>query len=112
YKKEYPLIDWDWYREDCIAAIQQEGLPLPGKSSCFFCPSMKRHEIRTLYHNHRDLYDRAIAIERGAKPNLTSVKGLGRNWAWEDFVEADKNQTAMCWLFSENDMPCGCYDGE
>lgn len=112
YKKEYPLIDWDWYREDCVVAIQQVGLPLPGKSSCFFCPSMKRHEIRTLYHKHRDLYDRAIAIERGAMPNLISVKGLGRNWSWEDFVAADKNQTAMCALFPEHDMPCGCYDGE
>ena len=112
YKKEYPLIDWGWTREDCVAAIEQEGLPLPGKSSCFFCPSMKRHEIRTLYHNHRDLFDRAIAIEDNAQPNLISVKGLGRNWSWRDFVEADKNQTAMCWMFPETDMPCGCYDGE
>jgi hypothetical protein len=40
YKKEYPLIDWGWYREDCVAAILQEDLPLPGKSSCFFCPSI------------------------------------------------------------------------
>jgi len=57
YRKEYPLIDWGWFREDCLAAIQQEGLPTPGKSSCFFCPSMKKREIRTLYHQHRDLYD-------------------------------------------------------
>lgn len=112
YKKEYPLIDWGWFRKDCIAAIEQEGLPLPGKSSCFFCPSMKKSEIRTLYHKHRDLYERAIAIEKNAAPNLTSVKGLGRDWAWVDFVEADKNQTAMCGLFSEYDMPCGCYDGD
>jgi len=111
YKKEYPLIDWGWFREDCVAAIKQEGLPLPGKSSCFFCPSMKRHEIRTLYHTHRDLYDRAIAIENNAKPNLITVKGLGRDWSWQDFVEADKNQMAMCWMFPEHDMPCGCYDG-
>lgn len=85
---------------------------MPGKSSCFFCPSMKRSEIRTLYHNHRDLYKRAITIERNAKPNLISVKGLGRSWSWEDFVQADKDQTAFCGLFPESDMPCGCYDGE
>jgi len=112
YKKEYPLIDWSWFREDCVSVIQQEGLPLPGKSSCFFCPSMKRREIRTLYHKHRDLYDRAIAIEDNAKPNLITVKGLGRDWSWQDFVEADINQTAMCWMFPEHDMPCGCYDGD
>nr|WP_300847488.1 hypothetical protein [uncultured Acetatifactor sp.] len=111
YKQEYPLMDWGWTREDCVTAIQQEGLPLPGKSSCFFCPSMKKREIRTLYHQHRDLYDRAIAIEDGARPNLITVKGLGRNWAWRDFVEADLNQTAMCWMFPEDDLPCNCHDG-
>ena len=112
YQKEYPMIDWGWYRKDCIAAIEKEGLPLPGKSSCFFCPAMKKSEIRTLYHKHRDLYERAIAIENNAQPNLVSVKGLGRDWRWQDFVEADKNQIAMCWMFPEHDMPCGCYDGD
>lgn len=112
YQKEYPLIDWGWGREECLQAIQQEGLPLPGKSPCFFCPSMKKHEIRTLYHQHRDLFDRAIAIEDNALPNLVTVKGLGRDWSWRDFVEADSNQTAMCWMFPEFDMHCGCYDGE
>lgn len=111
YKKEYPLMDWGWTREDCIAAIRQEGLPLPGKSSCFFCPSMKKREIRTLYHQHPDLYQRAIAIEDAARPNLTSVRGLGRNWAWRDFVEAEERQIAMCWMFPEDDLPCNCHDG-
>jgi hypothetical protein len=113
FKKEYPLIDWGWFREDCVEAIKQEGLPLPGKSSCFFCPAMKKHEIRTLYHKHRDLYDRAIAIEDTAKDSLYRVKGLGRNWSWRSFVEADRQQIVLsCDMFSDNDMPCSCYDGE
>ena len=72
---------------------------------------MKHREIRTLYHQHRDLFDRAVAIENNAMPNLTSVKGLGRDWSWQEFVEADKNQIALCGLFAETDMPCGCFDG-
>lgn len=111
YRKEYPLIDCGWGREECVAAIKQEGLPVPGKSSCFFCPAMKRQEIRTLYHRHRDLFDRAIAIENNAKPNLISVKGLGRDWAWRDFVSGDMDQIAWCELFHELNMPCGCFDG-
>ena len=111
YTKVYPLMDWGWTREDCVAAIQRAGLPLPGKSSCFFCPSMKKKEIRTLYHRHRDLYERAIAIEDAAKPNLITFKGLGRDWAWRDFVAADLNQQAMCWMFPEDDLPCNCHDG-
>lgn len=54
YQKEYPLMEWGWSRKDCIQAIRDAGLPLPGKSSCFFCPSMKRWEIRTLYHRYPD----------------------------------------------------------
>ncbi len=111
YRKEYPLIDCGWGRGECVAAIKQEGLPVPGKSSCFFCPAMKRHEIRTLYHQHRDLFDRAIAIEDNAKPNLISVKGLGRDWAWRNFVSGDMDQIAWCELFHELNMPCGCFDG-
>ncbi len=112
YSKMYPLMDWGWVREDCVRAIQQEDLPLPGKSSCFFCPAMKRREIRTLYHRHRDLYDRAIALERNAMPNLTSVRGLGRDWSWQDFIAADKNQLAIPEVFPEDNMPCGCYGDE
>lgn len=112
YKKEYPLIDWEWYREDCLEAIRAEGLPLPGKSSCFFCPSMKKKEIRQLKRNHPDLFARALAIEDGARENLTSVKGLGRNWSWRDFVEGDTNQVAFCEAFADSDMPCGCFDGD
>ena len=111
YTKVYALMDWGWTREDCVAAIQRAGLPLPGKSSCFFCPSMKKKEIRTLYHRHRELYERAIAVEDAAKPNLITVKGLGRDWAWRDFVAADLSQQAMCWMFPEDDLPCNCHDG-
>jgi hypothetical protein len=111
YQKEYPLIDWSWGREECVETIRRAGMPVPGKSSCFFCPSMKKHEIRALYHKHRDLYDRATAIERAAAPNLLTVKGLGRKWSWQDFMNADMQQVPMCGVFPEIDMPCDCYDG-
>ena len=106
------ILDLDRRSEDKTNAnVLILGNSGQGKSSCFFCPSMKKKEIRTLYHQHRDLYERAIAIEDAARPNLISVKGLGRNWAWRDFVEADRNQTAMCCMFPEDDLPCNCHDG-
>lgn len=39
YKNEYPLIDWGWFREDCVRAIQQEGLPLPANPPAFSVPA-------------------------------------------------------------------------
>lgn len=111
YNKVYALIDWEIYREDCEQIIIDEGLPLPGKSSCFFCPSMKKREIKELEKNYPELFKRAIALEENAKDNLLTVKGLGRNWSWKDYIEAEKSQIGLCsFLDPENTAPCGCYD--
>lgn len=48
YRLVFPLQDWGWQREDCVAALQRHGLPVPPKSSCFFCPAMKPAEVETL----------------------------------------------------------------
>lgn len=37
----YPLIDYDIHRIDCECIIRQHGLPIPPKSSCYFCPFTK-----------------------------------------------------------------------
>ena len=110
YQKAYPLMEWGWDRNRCIQEIQNAGLPLPGKSSCFFCPSMKRREIRTLYHQYPDLLARALAIEDRARPNLLTVRGLGRNYAWRDFIEADQAQQAIPGVFSSENLPCSCSE--
>lgn len=83
YHNIYPLIEqWGWSRSDCVRAITAAGLPQPGKSSCFFCPSMKRQEVEALKEQYPALYQRAIAIEENAMPHLIKVKGLGRSHAW------------------------------
>ena len=104
----YPLIEWDWGRDECIAAIDRAGLKQPGKYACFFCPSSKKHEIMQLRRQYPDLADRAVAMEKNA--HLTSVKGLGRRFAWGDLYAADDAQAK---LFGESnvEIECGCYDG-
>lgn len=85
FYNHYPLIEeWGWNRDDCIRAIQAAGLPQPGKSSCFFCPSMKPQEILDLKEHHPALYQRALALEAIAMPYLKSIKGLGRNYSWAE----------------------------
>ena len=89
YSKVYALIDWGWSRDDCVREIENAGLPQPGKSSCFFCPSMKKHEIEALKAQYPDLFQRAIDLETNALPYLTKIKGLGRNWAWSSMCGRD-----------------------
>ena len=84
YSKWYPLMEWGWTRDDCIRQIEAAGLPQPGKSSCFFCPSMKPDEITALREQHPDLFRRALALEDNARQNLKTVKGLGRNYSWRE----------------------------
>lgn len=109
YNYEYPLIAADWTREDCIEAITRVGLPQPGKSACFFCPSSKKQEILELQRIYPDLLQRALKLEANAE--LTSIKGLGRNYAWADLISFSDSQIDM---FSDTgkDMACGCYDGD
>jgi len=105
----YPLIEWDWGREECVQAIDRAGITQPGKSACFFCPSSKKPEIMQLRRQYPDLAARAVAMEKNAE--LTSIKGLGRSFAWGDLYAADDNQSK---LFPESpiEIDCGCYDGE
>ena len=102
YTYWYPLIEWGWYRKDCVAAIERAGLKVPCKSACFYCPSMKKHEILALRKEHPDLYARAIAMEDNAMPNLGTVKGLGRSFSWRDVQEKP------CLPVIE--QVCMCYD--
>lgn len=105
----YPLIEWDWGREECVEAIKRAGQRVPDKSACYFCPSSKKWEILELKRRYPDLAKRSVAMEKNAQ--LTMVKGLGRDFAWGDLYAADDAQLKM---FPESPIgqECMCYDGE
>lgn len=119
YHRHFPLYEWGWDRAECRRVIERAGLPLPGKSSCFFCPSMKKKEIISLYEAHPDLFAMAVRMEQNA--DLTSLKGLGRDWSWSDMISAychnKEFDEAQMSLFADAVQscgcidPCGCYDG-
>jgi len=107
YEYFYPLIEWQWGREECIEAVKRvSGLPLPGKSACFFCPSSRPREIVDLYEKHPNLLERALAMEANAE--LTSIKGLGRQYAWKEVVMMHKSQMTL--PFVGFDLPCECTE--
>lgn len=102
----HPLQEWDFGRNECIRSIERAGLKVPTKSACFFCPSMHPEEIMAL---PTDLAERAIEIERKAAPNNTTIKGLGRDFAWEDLLRGRISlQQARS---APRAVACECYDG-
>lgn len=102
----FPLIEWEWDQEDCIEAIRCAGLPIPIKSACFFCPSMRKAEVLALAKSDPELFQRAVEMERAAKEagTLQTVKGLGRRWSWESLVKADESQLRLP-LFDDVQAP-------
>lgn len=105
YAWRCPLVEWDMGRAECEAAILAAGLPSPGKSSCYFCPSMRRAEIDALAREHPDLVAKALEIEDAARPNLVTVKGLGRSFSWREYLAGQTTEGAG------PEQDCGCYDG-
>ena len=81
-----PLFEWGFDRPRCEQVIAAAGLPAPVKSACYFCPASKKGEIAWLQEHHPELLERALHIERNARANLTSVKGLGRSFSWEGYL--------------------------
>ncbi len=63
-RNAHPLIDLELTREDCKAVIRDAGLPVPPKSSCFFCPFHTRKEWTRIYDEHPDLFQKSVALER------------------------------------------------
>lgn len=92
YDYWYPLQEWKIDRAGCIALIVGAGLPVPPKSSCWFCPAMKKSEVIELRDTHPILFHRGLAMERNArfgKHGLKTVAGLGRSWSWEELLHVD-----------------------
>ena len=78
YTYVYYLREWGWDREECKRVITAEGLPLPMKSACWFCPASQPEEIEWLIAHHPDLAQRIVTMENNATNNLKVIEGLLR----------------------------------
>lgn len=59
----YPLLDLRLRRDDCMRIIADEGLPVPGKSSCFFCPFHRETTWLEMARSEPDLFEKSCALE-------------------------------------------------
>jgi len=60
----YPLIDLGMDRSQCITVIADAGLPVPPKSSCFFCPFHKPSQWSEMRRDEPTLFWRAVELEK------------------------------------------------
>lgn len=59
----YPLLDLGLSRIDCVRIIEEAGLPVPPKSSCFFCPFHSMQTWSALKQDDPVLFQRAADLE-------------------------------------------------
>ena len=89
----YPLREAGLTRPELTAIIAAMGWDDPGKSACFMCGATKRPELAQLYATEPDKLARALRLEAAAMLHSVmrgmkmTTKGLGRNWAWRDYLE-------------------------
>lgn len=114
FRYEHPLRQLGWAREDCILEILKEGLIVPLKSACFFCPASKDWELFWLAAEHPDHFIRAIEMEdnaRDGKHGFTAINGLWghdiswRSWAEDEgILEGDKIVASREFLLSKTEV--------
>jgi hypothetical protein len=59
----YPLIDLRMTREDCKRVIERAGLPVPPKSSCYFCPFHRPSVWATMRRDEPELFQKSCDLE-------------------------------------------------
>lgn len=60
---EFPLLDLRISRMECGNIIRDAGLPVPPKSSCWFCPYKKLSEWRTMAKENPEQFELAAKLE-------------------------------------------------
>ncbi|GGZ42513.1 phosphoadenosine phosphosulfate reductase [Streptomyces rubiginosohelvolus] len=59
----YPLLDLGLRRIDCVRIIREAGLPVPPKSSCWFCPFQRPETWHDMRRNEPDLFEKSCQLE-------------------------------------------------
>lgn len=59
----YPLLDLGLDRNRCMSVISDAGLPVPPKSSCFFCPFHRPQVWAELRRDEPELFEKAAQLE-------------------------------------------------
>lgn len=75
----YPLIDLRMDRQDCLNLITREGLPVPPKSSCTFCPFHTMGQWRDLLRTNPERFEQAAELEDVINDHRQE---MGRDAVW------------------------------
>lgn len=105
----YPLVEHRLSMNDCVAALNQLGIPEPPKSACYYCPFQTLTRWKELRRKHPELFEKAIALENRAREKSPGVTLTGKapltaylegeQGAWEELLDAESGcSTGYCFV--------------
>lgn len=102
----YPLIDLRLSRQDCVNIIERAGLPVPPKSSCWFCPFHRISAWQKLKRETPELFDRAVALEQTLSDRSALDLGRGRVFLTRKMRPLDQVVGDQLDMFDDADDAC------
>ena len=106
---EYPLIDLRFSRSDCRQIILDANLPIPSKSSCYFCPFHNDLFWNELRQNRFDLFEDVMIIENHLQQKREKL-GKDKVWMHRKLIPLDKAIPDQPFLFDLDNMD-NCESG-
>lgn len=106
--RAYPLLDLNLSRSACQQLIADAGLPVPPKSSCYFCPFHTRQVWAEMKRDEPELFQKTVAIERALHRKSDEV-GRDRAYFHADLKPLDEavhEAQDMLPLFDDKDGEC------
>jgi hypothetical protein len=71
----FPLIELGMRRGDVAVWLRDQGLPIPPRSACWFCPNRGNGHWRELRSGAPELFSRAVAIDIAIRPPSHGITG-------------------------------------
>jgi hypothetical protein len=86
---DYPLLVLRLTRQDCRNIIERAGLPIPPKSSCWFCPYHRLAVWQQMRHDEPGLFWKSVELERQLSDRHESI-GKGAAYMTDKLVPLDR----------------------
>lgn len=104
---EFPLLDLHLSRNDCRKIITDSGLPIPPKSSCYFCPFHRQTAWQRLERDDPELFAKAVEIDK----HIREKRGeLGKDGMYLHFARIPLDKAIghqLAFEFDDQDgIPC------
>ena len=79
FVSKFPLLELGWSRDDCIAYLEDHGLPVPVRSACMCCPMRTAREWLEIKEEEPESWKEVVAFDEGLRDGSLDESGIWGN---------------------------------